>query len=40
MQKIVGYIDLAMRTEDQNQYEEAQRVLYEANELLFEIYKL
>jgi hypothetical protein len=40
MQKIVGYIDLAMRTEDQNQYEEAQRVLHEANELLFEIRKL
>jgi hypothetical protein len=40
MQKIVGYIDLAMRTEDQNQYEEAQRVLQEANDLLFEIRKL
>ncbi|MFX0211579.1 MAG: hypothetical protein ACFFDT_36715, partial [Candidatus Hodarchaeota archaeon] len=40
LQKIVGYIDLAMRTEDQNQYEEAQRVLHEANELLFEIRKL
>jgi len=40
MQKIVGYIDLAMRTKDQSQYEEAQRVLHEANELLFEIRKL